>query len=68
MREIRGNSKARTIPIVVLTGQDFKDYLKHSALAEEAASFLMKAVSPGAAQAGHWRARTTRQKRSARAL
>ena len=26
MREIRGNSKAGTIPIVVLTAQDFKDY------------------------------------------
>ena len=46
MRDIRGNSKTADIPVIVLTGHDFKDYLQHSALAEGACSFLMKPCLP----------------------
>jgi CheY-like chemotaxis protein len=46
MRDIRGNSKTAEIPVIVLTGHDFKDYLEQSALAEGACSFLMKPCLP----------------------
>jgi len=46
MREIRGNARTATTPIIVLTGHDFKDYLSASALAEGAWSYLVKPCSP----------------------
>jgi two-component system cell cycle response regulator DivK len=46
MQDIRGDSKTANIPIVVLTGHDFKNHLKHSALAEGACSFLLKPCLP----------------------
>ena len=46
MREIRGNLRTAATPIIVLTGHDFKDYLRHSALAEGAWSYLVKPCLP----------------------
>jgi CheY-like chemotaxis protein len=46
MREIRGNARTAATPIIVLTGHDFKDYLRHSALAEGAWSYLVKPCLP----------------------
>ena len=46
IRELRGNAKTADIPVIILTGHDLKDYLKHSATAEGAASYLMKPVFP----------------------
>jgi CheY-like chemotaxis protein len=46
MREIREDAKTATTPIVVLTGHDFKDYLKPAALALGAWSYLAKPCLP----------------------
>src|SRR6266480_3645617 len=46
LREIRSETKTATIPVIVLTGHDFKIYLKHSAIAEGASSCLMKPCLP----------------------
>jgi CheY-like chemotaxis protein len=46
MREIRAHPKTATTPIVVLTGHDFKAYLRASAVAEGAHSFLTKPCLP----------------------
>jgi len=46
MSEIRGNARAAGTPIIVLTGHDFKSYLRHSALAEGATSYLTKPCLP----------------------
>jgi len=46
MREIRRNARTAATPIIVLTGHDFKDYLRHSALAEGAWSYLVKPCLP----------------------
>src|SRR5215831_19130414 len=46
MREICRNARTAATPIIVLTGHDFKDYLRHSALAEGATSYLTKPCLP----------------------
>jgi CheY-like chemotaxis protein len=46
MQDIRADPKTANIPIVVLTGHDFKDHLKQSALAAGARSFLLKPCLP----------------------
>jgi len=46
IREIRGDIKTASIPIVVLTGHDFKDFLKPAALAVGAWSYLKKPCLP----------------------
>ena len=46
MREICRNVRTAATPIIVLTGHDFKDYLRHSALAEGATSYLTKPCLP----------------------
>jgi len=46
MRQLRGDAKTAPIPVIVLTGHDFKAYLKAAALAEGAGSFLMKPCFP----------------------
>ena len=46
MRLIRADAKTATTPIIVLTGHDLKDYLKHAAIAEGALSYLMKPCLP----------------------
>ena len=46
MRELRGHAETASIPVIVLTGHDFKAYLKHSAIAEGASAFLMKPTFP----------------------
>jgi CheY-like chemotaxis protein len=46
MRELRNDAKTAKIPVIVLTGHDFKNYLKASAIAEGASSFLMKPCLP----------------------
>ena len=46
MREIRKNARTAATPIIVLTGHDFKDYLRHSAMAEGATAYLMKPCRP----------------------
>jgi twitching motility two-component system response regulator PilH len=46
IRELQGRAMTAAIPVIVLTGHDFKAYLKHSALAEGAASYLMKPCFP----------------------
>jgi CheY-like chemotaxis protein len=46
MRAIHGDAATARTPIIVLTGHDFKNYLKASALAEGARSFLIKPCLP----------------------
>ena len=46
MREIRADAKTAETPIVVLTGHDFKEYLRPSAIAEGAWSYLTKPCLP----------------------
>jgi two-component system cell cycle response regulator DivK len=46
MRTLHGDAATARTPIVVLTGHDFKNYLRASALAEGASSFLMKPCLP----------------------
>jgi CheY-like chemotaxis protein len=46
IRELRGDIKTHEIPILVLTGHDFKDFLKPAALAVGARSFLKKPCLP----------------------
>ena len=46
MREICRNARTAATPIIVLTGHDFKDYLRHSAFAEGATSYLTKPCLP----------------------
>src|SRR5262249_40297777 len=44
--EIRGNARGGGAPIIVATGHGFKSYLRHSALAEGATSYLTKPCLP----------------------
>lgn len=46
MRELCHNARTAATPIIVLTGHDFKDYLRHSAFAEGATSYLTKPCLP----------------------
>jgi len=46
IRELQSRAETSSIPIVVLTGHDFKAYLKPAALAVGACSFLMKPCFP----------------------
>ena len=46
MRELRSRPDTASIPVIVLTGHDLKAYLRHSAIAEGAISFLMKPTFP----------------------
>jgi len=46
IKELRGSAATTAIPIVVLTGHDFKSFLKPAALAAGAVSFLMKPCFP----------------------
>ena len=46
MRELRSRVDTAAIPVIILTGHDFKHYLGHSAIAEGAVSYLMKPLFP----------------------
>jgi CheY-like chemotaxis protein len=46
MEDIRREAKTANTPIVVLTGHDFKNYLKPAAVALGACSFLVKPCLP----------------------
>jgi CheY-like chemotaxis protein len=46
IRELRSRAATATIPVVVLTGHDFKAYLKPAAIAAGAVSYLMKPCFP----------------------
>ena len=46
IRELQSRPETAAIPVIVLTGHDFKAYLKHSALAVGAVSYLMKPCFP----------------------
>jgi CheY-like chemotaxis protein len=46
IREIHSRPETASIPVIVLTGHDFKAYLKPAALAAGACSFLMKPCFP----------------------
>jgi CheY-like chemotaxis protein len=46
IKELRGSATTAAIPVVVLTGHDFKNFLKAAALAAGAVSFLMKPCFP----------------------
>jgi len=46
MRQLKSDPKTTRIPVIVLTGHDLKAYLKRSAIAEGAAAYLTKPVSP----------------------
>jgi CheY-like chemotaxis protein len=46
MRELRARRATARVPIIVVTGHDFKTHLKHAAIAEGAVSFLMKPCFP----------------------
>jgi CheY-like chemotaxis protein len=45
MRQLRATPRTAAIPVIVLTGHDFKAGLKYSAMAEGAVSYLMKPTS-----------------------
>jgi len=46
IRQLQSDAKTAALPVVVLTGHDFKAYLKPAALAVGACSFLMKPCFP----------------------
>ena len=46
MKQLHSDAATARIPIVVLTGHDFKAHLKHAALAAGAVSYLMKPCIP----------------------
>jgi CheY-like chemotaxis protein len=46
IRELQAYPKTATIPVIILTGHELRDYLKPSAIAEGACSFLRKPVLP----------------------
>jgi len=46
IRQLQSDRKTATIPVIILTGHELRDYLKHSAIAEGACSFLRKPVLP----------------------
>lgn|SRR5262244_2034279 len=46
IRELQGHAATMGIPIVVLTGHDFREFLQPTALAIGAVSFLMKPCLP----------------------
>jgi CheY-like chemotaxis protein len=46
IRQLQANADTAAIPVVVLTGHDFKAYLKPAALAAGAVSYLMKPCFP----------------------
>jgi len=46
IRELQNRPETAAIPVIVLTGHDFKSYLKPAALAVGAVSYLMKPCLP----------------------
>jgi CheY-like chemotaxis protein len=46
IRELQNRAETAGIPVIVLTGHDFKNYLKPAALAAGAVSYLMKPCFP----------------------
>ena len=46
IRELQKDARTANIPVIVLTGHDLKDYLKHSAIAEGACAYLTKPITP----------------------
>jgi len=46
IRELRSRAETAAIPVIVLTGHDFKAYLKPAALAAGVVSYLMKPCFP----------------------
>ena len=46
MRVLQRRPATANIPVIILTGHDFKGYLKHSAVAEGAVSYLTKPCLP----------------------
>jgi CheY-like chemotaxis protein len=48
IRELQRDARTASIPVIVLTGHDLKDYLRWSAMAEGAVSYLMKPTPPEA--------------------
>ncbi len=46
LKALRGDPNTATIPVVVLTGHEFKSFLKPAALAAGAVSYLMKPCPP----------------------
>ena len=46
IRQLQADADTASIPIVVLTGHDFKDYLKPAALAAGAVAYLIKPCLP----------------------
>jgi CheY-like chemotaxis protein len=46
LRELQKDVRTSTIPVIVLTGHDLKDYLKYSAFAEGATAYFTKPILP----------------------
>jgi CheY-like chemotaxis protein len=46
IRQLGSDPTTATIPVIVLTGHDLKDYLKQSAMAEGAVAYLVKPIFP----------------------
>jgi len=46
IRQLKSDAGTTNIPVIVLTGHDLKDYLKHSAIAEGATAYLTKPLLP----------------------
>jgi CheY-like chemotaxis protein len=46
IRELQRDARTATIPVIVLTGHELKDYLRYSAIAEGACCYLTKPINP----------------------
>jgi len=46
IRELQRDARTATIPVIVLTGHELKDYLRYSAIAEGACGYLTKPINP----------------------
>lgn len=68
MRRVRSDPSMQSIPIIVLTGHEFKAYLREAALSEGAVSYLMKPCLPEHLAREIAARLKTRPDRSARAL
>ena len=68
IRELQSRAETAAIPVIVLTGHDFKAYLKPAALAAGVVSYLMKPCFPEQLAREVGACLTAPQNRASRAL
>ena len=68
IRELQSRAMTAAIPVIILTGHDFKAYLKPAALAAGAVSYLMKPCFPEQLEREVTARLTPQRRRSASAL